>query len=75
MLFEITRTLRVPRDYAALACVSRSLASLLAQTLFLESMEADHFGPWRAVTQDGYALRHVKEQTPELCLAAVTQEP
>ena len=26
-----------------------------------------------AVKQDGYALRHVKEQTPELCLEAVKQ--
>ena len=26
-----------------------------------------------AVTQDGMALQFVQEQTPELCLAAVTQ--
>ena len=26
------------------------------------------------VQKDGYAIRHIKEQTPELCLAAVKQE-
>ena len=26
-----------------------------------------------AVKQDGYALRHVKEQTPEICLEAVKE--
>jgi hypothetical protein len=28
-----------------------------------------------AVKQDGYALRYVKEQTPEICLAAIQNEP
>ena len=26
-----------------------------------------------AVNQDGLALRHVKEQTPEICMVAVTE--
>ena len=38
-------------------------------TDLIESYESD----LQKVTHNGYALKHIKEQTPEVCLAAVKQ--
>ena len=42
---------------------------VVARTFVLVGKEA-----LAAVTQDGYALRYVKEQSPEVVMAAVTQD-
>jgi hypothetical protein len=73
MLFEVTRTLRVPRDYYALASVSKRFATLLWTPVFRAPMEIACFEPWRYVCADGMNLGRLptNQMTEEVCIAAV----
>jgi hypothetical protein len=64
-----------PADYRSFLLVSRATARLLTAPSLRLMMTKRYFDPWRWVMENAYRLDRVDEQTPELCLAAIREQP